>query len=611
MKQAYTVPSHPRDVAAGVERTEHGPLRALSTAALLCLAGCSTKESISSHAKAPSTDPAAPLGALAAPTVAVSADLPHVSLSDRLRHLQDRTHTRPTDLSFEEACRVVRGLIDDAVRDTQSLEKPIGHLRAGYTTNPSEVAEQRSIIEAAARHSNRSVEETIKIIEECHRGYLDTFDITTSISTLKERLGLDAYRRMRGELEEVVCDAREEIEQATVRANLDKIDRSLELFRELRALLQARDDGAEHDAKRLKNLSRMCSAHTLRDVNEIIPQLELLRTRNAEGDFNQTLRQGGERIRNAEEKIRALDEGMELRWCENYEQMTLMERKVASLEAQLVEAGKAAKRYLPKELGELVPSDKHVELKADLAEIKLRDSRLAVYSLKDTAGELVARIFDTGREFDTDGDVRYVRVAIDEPSTSISLKRGADGMRIEGPASSSFDKAVLDVKETARSEVVNTFKPTLLQHDAVNDVRLPAKKVVLSLRMNPGCAFDMREVFGASTLEVTLRGSGVVRIGREVPGESSVRVKVEGEETMKGGSPLVISAPEGISLEDIRCSAESESNYTVGIGNVTFEQLGFRREGRGHDVDVAIRTSRGVERLPIVRNGAYVARRAP
>lgn len=611
MKQAQTTMPDQRHVANGIDRTENGVFRALSAAALVCLAGCGSRETTPGNEDRRATPDPTPHGDLLARVVPAPANLGHSPLSDRFRRVQDITRTRPSDLAMVDAFRTVRGLIDDAVRDTQSLEKPIGHLRSGYTNDDRGIQEQRLIIEAVARHSSRSVEQVVAVIEECHRGYLTTLGIDVQIKSLKQRLGLDEYARKRAELSEVCFESREEIAQATIRANLDKIDRSLELFRELRGLLQSQSRGAEHDAKRLKSLSRMCSAQTLSEVNEIIPQLEALRHRNTEGDFNLTLRKESERIQDAERRIRALDEALEARWCDDYDQMSLMKMELETLEARLLDSGGGSKRTLPTEFGQLVPSDKHIEFKADLAEIKLRDARLALYSIKDSAGAVIAKVLDTGREFDEHHDVRYVTVAIDEPSTRIALKRVDGGVRLVGTGGLFMQKQVLDIKETARSEVAQAFQPSFIQEGAVDDIRLLAQKVLMTIRMNPGCAFDMREASMATIPEVILRGPGIVYVGHEPMGQSLIRVKVEREDTMTGQGPLVISAPEGLSIGSIRHSAKSESDYTLSIGNAVFEQLGFRAEGKGFDVDVELKTAHGFERVPLVRNGACVLPRSP
>ncbi len=180
MKQAQPTMLPPTGVSTGVERNSRESWRTLSTGALLLLAGCSSRES---KVPGPSdTLPQAPrsVSALVVPPARVASPssapekVQSITLSARERRIQDLTHTRPSDLALKEAYRTTRGLIDDAVRDTQSVERSLGTLRDGYTTNAREIEEQRSIIESVARHSNRSVPEVRRVIKESHTGYLHT-----------------------------------------------------------------------------------------------------------------------------------------------------------------------------------------------------------------------------------------------------------------------------------------------------------------------------------------------------------------------------------------------------------------------------------------------------
>jgi hypothetical protein len=500
----------------------------------------------------------------------------------------------------------MRGLINDAVRDTQSVEMPIGRLRNGYTTNAEGIEEQRVIIASAARHSNRTVEEVAALIEKSHQEYLSTSERSSEIEALEARLGLAEFSRKRGPLEETILEAREKIEQATLRANIDKIDRSLGLFSELKDLLAKKENSSVYDAKRLKNLSRMCSAGTLEEVNEIIPQLELLRKHNLEGELRETVRTESARIDEMSRKLNELEEGLNARWCADYDTMVRMYDRLTYLRSQVTEESQS-KAHLPKELGNLVDSDKHTDLKLDLAEYKLRRSRLVTYSLRDAQGETVARIFDTGREFDEHTDVRYVRVAVDEPSTTLALVRDSRGFVLEREGAVTVRKEVLDVRETARTEVDDAFKPVMIDQGAVADIKLPGEKLALSVWMNPGAAINIRDAAGGAAVEITWHGSGNVYVGARAEGVAPLKIHIA--DMMEGAAPRLVSLPEGLSLKDITRTQSSATNFSLTIGNATFEQLGYRVNGRGHHLDADIVTPRGVQRVALVRDGVCVLQR--
>jgi hypothetical protein len=518
--------------------------------------------------------------------------------------MQDRTNTRPSDIAKVEAFRTVRGLLNDAVRDTQSLEKPLGQLRIGYTTHPQGIEEQRYIVSAAARHSGRTPEQIQAIVERTHSVSLETLGPTSQIETIKAKLGFEEYARKREELYEAMGEAQDEIGRATLRANLDKIDNTLTLLKELRALLELKERGATHDAKRLRGLSRMCSMNTLDEVRETIPALEALRKRNAEGEFNETMRRETHRIEDLQLALRELDHDMESKWCAQYDEITFMQQRLAELEGKMLEYSQLHGDALPKELGNLVPLEKQVDLKVDLAKFKLKHSHLTVYTLSDLEGGLTAQVLDTGREFDVQRDVRYVSVAIDDPSTILALKPTEGGVRVEAHDKRTFQKQILDVEASARSEIANSFSPTLCGAGSVGDVILKGETIFFSFWTNPGCGIDIRELVQSVTRELTLRGSGRVYVGEVSPQSPLVKVKIE--ETLKGQAPLVIVVPTGLSVGDIKLSYSSGTDFSLSIGNATFEQLGFRSDGRGHDVDVEVKTPRGVQRIAIVRDGRSV-----
>ena len=603
MKQHQTMMSRPLNGGSDTERVGTNSRRALFTATLLLLAGCSSKESGASQESPSSGEPATACGALVVPEIPAPQGVAQQPLTARQRRVQEYSNSRPSDVAWAQSRSTVRGLISDAVRDTQSVEMPIGKLRNGYTSHAEGIEEQRVIIASAARHSNRTFEEVAALIERAHQDSLTTLGLFSEFESLEAKLGLKEYARKRGELEEARIESREKIEQATIRANIDKIDRSLGLFGELKTLLMQKESGAPHDERRLKNLSRMCSASSLNEVNEIIPQLELLRTHNVEGDFRETVREESSRIDEASRKLNEIEEARNARWCAKYDEIVFMHDRLEVLRSR-VSAAEQRRSSLPAELGNLVDSDKHTDLKMDLAEYKLRSSRLAAYSLMDAQSETVARIFDTGREFDEHRDVRYVRVAVDEPSTTLALKKQPQGFVLEGKNEGAFRKEVLDVRETARTEVDDAFRPVMIDQGSVANIILPGEKLALSVWMNPGAALDIQEASGGMPTEITLHGSGIVYVGS--PSEGVTPLKVQVAETMEGAAPLLVSLPEGLSLKDIRHTQSSGTHFALSVGNATFERLGDRVNGRGQDLDADIVTPRGVQRIPLVRDGVCV-----
>lgn len=605
MKQQQMVMSRPLDSGSDTERVFTTSLRSLSAAAFLFVAGCSSRESGASHESPPSGEPANAGEGFVAPQIPASQTQvgTQQSLTERQRRVQEYSNSRPSDLAWAQSRRTVRGLISDAVRDTQSVEMPIGKLRNGYTSHAEGIEEQRVIIASAARHSNRTFEEVAALIERSHQESLATLGLFSELESLEAKLGLKEHARKQADLEEARLEAREKIEQAIIRANIDKIDRSLGLFAELKTLLIRKESGAPHDEKRLKNLSRMCSASTLNEVNEIIPQLELLRKHNLQGEYRETVRTENARIDEVSRKLNEMEEARNARWCAKYDEMVLMHDRLADLRSRVSEYERRGSS-LPAELGNLVDSDKHIDLKMDLAEYKLRRSRLAAYSLMDAQGETVARIFDTGREFDEHRDVRYVRVAVDEPSTTIALKSAPQGFVLEGKGELAVRKEVLDVRETARTEVDDAFRPVMNDQGSVADIKLPGEELALSVWMNPGAALDIREASGGTPTEITWHGSGIVYVGS--PSEGVAPLKVQVAETMQGVAPMLVSLPEGLTPKDIRHTQSSGTHFALTVGNATFEQLGYRVNGRGQDLDAEIVTPRGVQRIPLVRDGVCV-----
>lgn len=585
------------------DRSSLSSLRNLSAAALVALVGCGSRESHSSSNQTnptPSPDENKALVASGPSSEPAPRQRP---MSAELQRKQERFHAYPSDLAINKALRETRGFIGEAVSDTQSVEMPLGQLRPGYTTHDEGKERQRQIICIIARHASTSEEKVLESIQSDHRGYFENFDLRGRSQDLQRYTGKEGYESNRGKLQESVATSQAAMLQALQDTQVDKIDYSLSLLRELKALMDTRDCGQPHDAKKIKMLSRMCSAHSLVEVTEHISGLERLRSTALGPNFQKSQVERQKHIYNLTKEIDALDEKMNLKWCTEYERMISAHGELEQIQAQLT-AAKAQRS--PSQVGELIPVNKHDEFKIDLAAYRLRDCHLSIYTLRDRAQNSVATICDHGTGFDESRRMHSISIAIDEPNANVRIKADHDGGVIEASDGTFFERKEIDLKEGARSEIEDIFKPTFITKASVASIPLKGERHEILVRMNPGGVLDLSACKSGSRTKITTEGSGIVIVGESDQKKGQLSLTVKG--TLEGEAPLLIALPEGFPLDAARIDKTSSDDWHLSAGNADIIIEKRSAQGILANIDLELKTPRGAQVVSVVRDGEKVLR---
>ena len=584
-----------------VERSTFSSLRTLSTTAFLMLTGCGMRVPTANTTHPPSPSAQDGNTALVVPKTPQEPEPRQHAISAKLQRKQERFHTYPSDVAIHEALRETRGFIAEAVSDTQSVEMPLGPLRPGYTSHDDGKERQRQIISLIARHASTTEEKILESIQRDHQSYFNNFELKNRSQDLQTYTGKKAYESERGKLEEGVASAQAVMLQALQDTQVDKIDYSLSLLRELKTLMDTRACGQPHDAKKLKMLSRMCSAHSMEEVAEHISGLEGLRSSALGPEFQKAQAERQKYITKLTEEINALDEKMTLKWCTEYERMTAAHIELHGIQAQLTAS--IAKRN-PNQVGELIPVSQHDAFKIDLAAYRMRDCHLSIYTLRDSARNSIATICDRGTAFDESLGAHSISIALDEPDTTLRIKGDEHAGLLEASSGLLLERKEIDLKEAARSEIEDKFKPTFITRAPVSSIPLRGERHQISVRMNPGGVLDISECKSGSRTKIATEGSGIVIVGEKDERTGRISLTVKG--TLQGEAPLLIALPEGTPLDDVTIDKTSSDDWHLTAGNADFIIEKRSSEGVLTNIDLELKTPRGAQVIATIRDGEKV-----
>jgi hypothetical protein len=587
------------------ENTSHSSLydclKNVSMTGLLFLSGGSHPEasSLGSHTAVLYT-PEPQQDTLVVPQTIEPYLTPKITMSDKLKREQDRFNTRPSDISRESAYLNLRSAIRGEITDTATIDVALSTLRPAYNPRPEAQAHQRRIVDVVTKHANITEQRFHQIIEENHQEYLERLPLTSQRSALEQSLGLARFQAERSRRLNGIEENTETIRKLTSDANLEKIDLSIQLLRELSTLFQAKEQNAPYDAKRLKTLSRMCESKTLDEVNEKLPLLELLRKRSSDA-IELPIRTARDNSALLERAITDIESAFNTSWCEDYDRMSGWMTKLRAVDEALAERS-SQQRLGPRDsVGSIVDTNLHPQLRVDMAAVNLGKEAITEYVLRNEEGNTVATVLDRGQT-ESNG-TNFIHVALDEPSTTLSIHSEGKTGAIKSSSGLTFDRRDLDLKETIQSEIAEDFRPSFTDKGRESSALFKNSKVRISVYMNPGCALDIRDATSWSP-EIRARGAGTFIVG-ELPKDASY-VKVEVASTLANEAPLLLSMPASLSIDDLQITPGSGTGLIIVAGNAKFEINGPSEDGRGDNVDVEIKTPRGVQHIPVVRNGRCV-----
>jgi hypothetical protein len=596
-------------------RSEHSPrhssfssLKTLYTAGLLLVAGHSSTDSLHICHTTEPLQPHQPVNQLVPPPPIEEPSFRQQPLSAAGQRKQEQWTGYPSDITLKEAARKTRGLLAEAMSDTQSVEIPLGHLRDGYTFREREMERQKAIISIIAQHASTTSEAIAKAIQTKHKSELAEMPLISRRDTLHSILELKKHAEVQAELERAIEKNQVAMSQAVLDTQLDKIDLSLSLFRELKSLLEAQQANSPYDAKRLKALSRMCSTHSLADAVENISALERLRGSRISPSFQKEQAFLEKEISQQAAKMAENEEKNNLAWCDTYESKISALEELSRVEAQMREAKVGPYSNLPREVGGLMSPAEYTDFKIDLATYLLRNCRLAVHTLRNTSGDTVATICDRGKAYggynNNVGEEQLISIAIDEPDTRIAVTSNKDGLAITASNGAHFESKLLDLTATARTEAENSFTPIFTPAPARAEISVIAEKYEITTRMNPGGVLDLSECGTDTKVEIRLDGSGIIVPGQPTQGASRIPVTIES--TLSGEAPLLIEMPKQLTLDDLRIDSRSSNEFSLALGNADFTIWKRALDGKGTDVDVEFNTPRGRQIVAIIRNGENV-----
>lgn len=575
-------------------------LKSLSTAGLLLLAGCSSKDSSKTPLDAGHSPSQAPSGELVVPKLPEEPKARQQPLSERLSKTQARFGASPSDVMLKEALNWHRRNLGYEMSDSQSIEMHLGKLRPGYASSEEGKKEQRDIIEIIARHAFMTNEAVLGHIERWHKQELATLGLRSTIDRLDTYLGDKEYRTTRLRIEERIDSARQAIEAAHKSAQLEKIDFSLSSFRELQGLMEAQQRGLPHDTARLKRLSKSCDTHDLEEARWKISSLEKWRDRKLKA-LQKRLADVEPTIPQAIQDIAKHDERMNQKWCSNYDSMTACLEQRDKAESELREWQSKDQTGTITEAGQLIDSYHHADFKVALAAYKVGDMGLSVYTLRDNTGELAATVCEEYKGYDNSQKSGVVFVGIDKPNTTVFVKTDEKGCFIEASGGTAFQSKTLDLKATARTILERRFSPSYQEEAPTSSIPLLQEKYRISLTMNPGAVFDLSECKNGPKISATSNGSGIIAVGAHAADQK--RITVEVAETLKGEAPLMIAIPENVQVEDVNLALNSDGGHTLQAGNTEFAIPRPSADGTGVNVDVEFNRQGRRFVIPYIRDG--------
>jgi hypothetical protein len=492
--------------------------------------------------------------------------------------------------------------------DTQSVEMPLGRLRNGYTFREEGKEQQRAIISIIARHASATPEEISETIARTLQKDLSDEPLLSRRKELQDGLGIQSHALNRSQLEDGITSRQAAIQQAVADRQLDKIDLSLSLLRELASLMQAREAGAPYDVKQLKALSRKCSTHSREEATENIAGLERLRSLNNSPAFQKEVAYSEGQIAKLTAELAKCDEEENLKWCTQYD------RRIAALEElrhvdSLIKDTKAGEHSgTPRNPGNLLSPANYSDFKVDLASYLLKNSRLALYDLRDSSGDLAARICDGGRYYagldQGLSDTHRLWIAIDAPDTGITVRSLQQGIAISASDGSSFESQNLDLVASARSELEEKFRPTFVPAPSRSAVTTTAEKHEISVRMNPGGVLNVSECSPRTKAELFAEGSGIIVVGPPTENQHGFPVYIKG--TVHGEAPLCISLPPQVIPSDLVVASESSFELSFHAGNAHFVLRKSSVEGVPTSIDLELQTPRGRKVVAFIRDGKCV-----
>ena len=199
----------------------------------------------------------------------------------------------------------------------------------------------------------------------------------------------------------------------------------------------------------------------------------------------------------------------------------------------------------------------------------------------------------------------FINVALDEPSTALSIHSEEKPRIIKSSAGRTFDRRDLDLRETIRSEISEDLHPTFIKKRREPSALLPSalfknNRALMYVYMNPGCSLDLRDATSWNP-EMRSTEAGTFIVGDHPKDTSYVKLKMG--RTRANEAPLLLSMPDSLSIENLQIRSDSGSALSIVAGKAQFEINRPSQDGQGDTVDVEIKTPRGTQHIPVVRTG--------
>jgi hypothetical protein len=193
-----------------------------------------------------------------------------------------------------------------------------------------------------------------------------------------------------------------------------------------------------------------------------------------------------------------------------------------------------------------------------------------------------------------------INVALDEPSATLRIhSEGTTGI-IMSSTGRTFHRRDLDLRETIRSKISEDLHPTFIEKARESSALFKDNKALMYVYRNPGCSLDLRDATSWNP-EIRSTEAGTLIVGDRPKDTSYVTVKIG--RTWANEAPLLLSMPDSLSIEDLQIRPDSGSGLSIVAGNAQFEIDGPSQDGQGVNVDVEIKTPRGIQHIPVVQNG--------
>jgi hypothetical protein len=143
----------------------------------------------------------------------------------------------------------------------------------------------------------------------------------------------------------------------------------------------------------------------------------------------------------------------------------------------------------------------------------------------------------------------FIHVALDEPSTTLSIHSEEKPGIIKSSAGRTFNRRDLDLRETIRSEIYEDLHPTFIETGKESSPLFKNNKALISVYLNPGGSLELRDDTSWNP-EIRSTGAGTFIVGDRPKDTSYVTVKIG--RTRDNEAPLLLSMPDSLSIEDLQ-----------------------------------------------------------